>query len=213
MDHETNKQEPSSKEGGEMKIGGEISCPSLAIGQQVKVVYPRHAYDGKRGTIIGFSGIKEGEAVCEVQIEGESIAAGLRRSSLVKVEAACGDIQVGDKVWVLCHLREVLPDRTCKVEGSQGASFWTAIDACRPVEPANPPEILDSSSDPVNPSHYKQGGIECIEAIKAATGDGFIGYVWGNVLKYLWRWPKKGGVDDLKKARWYLDRLIKEVGE
>jgi hypothetical protein len=68
-------------------------------------------------------------------------------------------------------------------------------------------------ADPINPSHYKQGGIECIEAIKAATGDGFIGYVWGNVLKYLWRWPKKGGVDDLKKARWYLDRLIQEVGE
>ena len=68
-------------------------------------------------------------------------------------------------------------------------------------------------SDPVNPSHYKQGGIECIEAIKAATGEGFTGYVWGNVLKYLWRWPKKGGVEDLKKARWYLDRLIKEVGE
>jgi hypothetical protein len=68
-------------------------------------------------------------------------------------------------------------------------------------------------ADPINPSHYKQGGIECIEAIKAATGDGFIGYVWGNVIKYLWRWPKKGGVDDLKKARWYLDRLIQEVGE
>jgi hypothetical protein len=74
-------------------------------------------------------------------------------------------------------------------------------------------EARGRTSDPVNPSHYKQGGIECIEAIKAATGDGFIGYVWGNVLKYLWRWPKKGGVDDLKKARWYLDRLIKEVGE
>jgi hypothetical protein len=73
-------------------------------------------------------------------------------------------------------------------------------------------ERIDQS-DPINPSHYKQGGIECIEAIKAATGEGFIGYVWGNVLKYLWRWPKKGGVDDLKKARWYLDRLIKEVGE
>jgi hypothetical protein len=69
------------------------------------------------------------------------------------------------------------------------------------------------ASDPINPSHYKQGGIECIEAIKAATGDGFVGYVWGNVLKYLWRWPKKGGIDDLKKARWYLDRLIQEVGE
>jgi hypothetical protein len=74
-------------------------------------------------------------------------------------------------------------------------------------------EARGRASDPVNPSHYKQGGIECIEAIKAATGEGFIGYVWGNVLKYLWRWPKKGGVEDLKKARWYLDRLIEEVGE
>jgi hypothetical protein len=74
-------------------------------------------------------------------------------------------------------------------------------------------EARGRANDPINPSHYKQGGIECIEAIKAATGEGFIGYVWGNVLKYLWRWPKKGGVGDLKKARWYLDRLIKEVGE
>ena len=76
--------------------------------------------------------------------------------------------------------------------------------------------IMDArgrTSDPVNPSHYKQGGIECIEAIKAATGEGFPDYLRGNVLKYLWRWPKKNGVDDLKKARWYLDRLIKEVGE
>jgi hypothetical protein len=67
--------------------------------------------------------------------------------------------------------------------------------------------------DPINPSHYKQGGIECIEAIKAALGEGFPDYLRGNVMKYLWRWPKKGGVDDLKKARWYLDRLIEEVSE
>jgi hypothetical protein len=80
---------------------------------------------------------------------------------------------------------------------------WCSIDQLERIDKA----------DPINPSHYKQGGIECIDAIKAATGDGFVGYVWGNVLKYLWRWPKKGGVDDLKKARWYLDRLIKEVGE
>jgi hypothetical protein len=107
-----------------------------------------------------------------------------------------------------------LAERTMK-------AIWAANDAVNgtPITKeslateSNRPEIPDSSSDPVNPSHYKQGGIECIEAIKAATGDGFIGYVWGNVLKYLWRWPKKGGVDDLKKARWYLDRLIREAGE
>ena len=80
-------------------------------------------------------------------------------------------------------------------------------------EPSNSPKIPNSSSDPINPSHYKQGGIECIEAIRAALGKGFLGYLRGNVIKYLWRYDKKNGVEDLKKARWYLDRLIKEVGE
>jgi hypothetical protein len=73
-------------------------------------------------------------------------------------------------------------------------------------------ERIDKA-DPINPSHYKQGGIECIEAIKAATGEGFPDYLRGNVLKYLWRYKEKGGVDDLRKSAWYLDRLIKEVGE
>jgi hypothetical protein len=67
--------------------------------------------------------------------------------------------------------------------------------------------------DNVNhPAHYNQGGIECIEAIKAALGDGFPDYLRGNVIKYLWRYDLKGGVEDLKKAAWYLDRAIKEMG-
>jgi hypothetical protein len=64
--------------------------------------------------------------------------------------------------------------------------------------------------DPVNPSHYKQGSIECIEAMKVALGGGFLGYLRGNAIKYLWKYDKKNGIEDLKKARWYLDRLIQE---
>jgi hypothetical protein len=68
--------------------------------------------------------------------------------------------------------------------------------------------------DNVNhPSHYNQSGIEAIEAVKAATGDGFEGYLQGNIMKYLWRYKYKNGLEDLKKAQWYLDRLIKEVGD
>jgi hypothetical protein len=68
------------------------------------------------------------------------------------------------------------------------------------------------SSDPVNhPAHYTQGGIECIEALKAALGfEGFKAYCRGNTIKYLWRTEHKNKVQDLKKARWYLDRLIEE---
>jgi len=108
-----------------------------------------------------------------------------------------GGVKVGDKVWVLAEV-ELAERQDLRLRFQNGWTSWAPASDCRPAEPANSPEILDGSSDPVNPSHYKQGGIECIEAIKAATGEGFIGYVWGNVLKYLWRWPKKGGVDDLK---------------
>lgn len=67
-------------------------------------------------------------------------------------------------------------------------------------------------SDPVNhPSHYTNGGIECIDAIQAATEhlNGFEGLLTGQVIKYCWRWKlKELPVQDLKKARWYLDKLI-----
>ena len=59
-----------------------------------------------------------------------------------------------------------------------------------------------------NPPHYNQAGIECLDAIEAATGDGFEHYLQGNILKYLWRYRYKNGIEDLKKARFYLDKLI-----
>tara|TARA_R100000700_G_scaffold14066_2_gene19839 strand:- start:3123 stop:3344 length:222 start_codon:yes stop_codon:yes gene_type:complete len=64
-----------------------------------------------------------------------------------------------------------------------------------------------------NPSHYNQAGVEAIDAIRAATGEGFEYYLQGNILKYLWRYRYKNGVEDLKKAEWYLKVLIEEVGE
>jgi hypothetical protein len=68
--------------------------------------------------------------------------------------------------------------------------------------------------DNVNhPSHYTQGAIECIDAIKEAT-KGLLGIeavCTANIIKYVWRWKFKNGVEDLHKARWYLDRLIDEV--
>ena len=65
-----------------------------------------------------------------------------------------------------------------------------------------------------NPSHYSHGEIECIDAIAAAlTPDELKGFVKGNVIKYLWRTEHKGGLEDLKKARWYLDYLIKKLSQ
>ncbi len=80
-----------------------------------------------------------------------------------------------------------------------------------PVPWATIPERPVLQEDKVNhPSHYKdQGSIECIEAIESQlTPEEYQGYLRGNCVKYLWRWKNKGGVEDLKKTRWYLDRLI-----
>lgn len=64
--------------------------------------------------------------------------------------------------------------------------------------------------DNVNkPAHYGQGDIECIDYIKdILTDEELIGYYRGNVAKYLHRWRYKNGLEDLKKARWYLEALI-----
>lgn len=71
----------------------------------------------------------------------------------------------------------------------------------------------DDQTDMVNsPPHYSQGSIECIDAMKAALGaEGFKAYCRGNILKYVWRTEAKNGVQDLEKARWYLNRLINEL--
>jgi hypothetical protein len=62
--------------------------------------------------------------------------------------------------------------------------------------------------DPINPSHYKNA-IETIDAIEASmTPEAFRGYLKGNVLKYVTRYEKKNGLEDLKKADWYLSKLI-----
>ena len=79
-----------------------------------------------------------------------------------------------------------------------------------PVPWAVKEEVPVVKEDQVNhPSHYTDGGIECIEAIEAQlTAEEYQGYLRGNCVKYLWRWRHKGGKTDLAKAQWYLDRLL-----
>lgn len=64
-----------------------------------------------------------------------------------------------------------------------------------------------------HPNHYLQGGRETIETIKDVTGEGFKGYLEGNIIKYISRYKYKNGAEDLNKAAWYLNKLITEVEE
>jgi hypothetical protein len=51
------------------------------------------------------------------------------------------------------------------------------------------------------------------ESMASATGDGYEYYLQGNIIKYLWRYRYKNGVQDLEKAQWYLDKLIEEIND
>lgn len=69
-------------------------------------------------------------------------------------------------------------------------------------------------NDMVNhPAHYTAGGIECIDALAAATTglEGVEAVCTANAIKYLWRWKYKNGKEDLEKAKWYINHLIEEL--
>ena len=65
-------------------------------------------------------------------------------------------------------------------------------------------------ADAINPSHYKQGKVECIDALESATVNktGLEAVCVANVIKYLWRYESKNGLEDVRKAQWYLAKLI-----
>jgi len=74
--------------------------------------------------------------------------------------------------------------------------------------------VSDAAYDAVNrPSYYNKGGIECIDAVTAAISNlkGVEAHMTASALQYLWRWKEKNGAEDLRKARWFLDKLIEET--
>ena len=87
--------------------------------------------------------------------------------------------------------------------------------ALEPLTKEDRPIKMPDSNKPDNvnhPKHYLKGGLECIQVIKAQlTPQQYEGYLYGNVLKYMWRWPEKNGIEDLRKAAHYLMWLQEEV--
>lgn len=127
-----------------------------------------------------------------------------------------------------CELRKKYDAKTDKYTNDYGCVFDDMddemLDKCyswyKELDPAAcenaEVECCDKEPDMdmVNhPTHYTQGGIECIDALKAATVSktGIEAVCTANAIKYLWRYEEKSGIEDVKKARWYIDRLIKEL--
>lgn len=120
--------------------------------------------------------------------------------------------------WVLCSdpfWKEKAEDCDCRWRDMNDKDLDECIDfigatnsKTQIVNPSNAkPDMV------CHPPHYNQGGIECIDAIKAATVNkrGIEAVCVANVIKYLFRYETKNGLEDVKKAAWYIDRLIKEL--
>ena len=110
--------------------------------------------------------------------------------------------------------RELLfPNKPGEPEKTGFRACYDAAQCPEEIEPKNSLRGEDKSDNVDHPSHYTQGGIECIDAIRAAlTPEEFRGMCKGNALKYIWRERHKGGIEDLKKARWYLGKIIEIEG-
>ena len=117
-----------------------------------------------------------------------------------------GADSVAEKTWFAPVTTAASPD-TIQIFG---AAMTECKDGVCPVPWAVKEEAPVVQEDEVNhPPHYTDGEIECIEAIEASlTPEEFRGYCKGNLMKYNWRERLKGGTKSLKKAQWYLDRLI-----
>ena len=117
-------------------------------------------------------------------------------------------ITYDNEAKVVCY--DMCNDQSCIAYGAE----CLGKDKCHfyvenAFEMSKEPEPPAENNAVKHPSHYTQGGIECIKAIEASmTPEEFQGYCKGNVMKYIWRWREKNGLEDLKKAQVYLGWMI-----
>lgn len=93
---------------------------------------------------------------------------------------------------------------------SENIENWKKLSEQHPAVEKGGDKLKDNVN---NPEHYNQGGIECIAYLEDNLGEGYDYYLEGNVKKYLHRWRYKGEskdkkIEDLRKAAWYLGKLI-----
>lgn len=101
-----------------------------------------------------------------------------------------------------CHCEDCQTGTVTQAENL--AKRYSAADLISDIGPV---DLYDAVN---HPEHYNQGGIEFIDALESAQSEEeHNGYLQGNAMKYLWRYQHKGkALEDLKKAQWYLKRLI-----
>ena len=136
----------------------------------------------------------------------------------------CKNFNVGDKVIVKGKVTEVFPtkgshDVLCVVKLEDGDMIrkdQTYLYHYAITETTKKDDEMAALSDNINrPAYYTAGKVECIDALESATVNltGIEAVCTANAIKYLWRWKQKNGVEDLQKAKWYIERLIEKEQE
>ena len=136
----------------------------------------------------------------------------MKLSDMWKNDIFIRDLDTGEKLWCSAESVQFDPGAN-EVKVPPNAVFKSADEQIKDLGALAKHLPLE---DTVNhPNHYTASTLETIDAIEAMVGQAgwspATGYRLGNVLKYLWRHAHKGGLESLKKARWYLDREIAAV--
>ena len=130
----------------------------------------------------------------------------MTRDEMVRTLVKFCDEQTGCSY---CLLKKFLGEDYCDFDEWSDDKLAIAYDHVYKNMDENVPDMVN------HPQHYTQGGIECIDALKAATVGkrGIEAVCVANVIKYLWRYEEKNGIEDVRKAKWYVERLLKELEE
>ena len=132
---------------------------------------------------------------------------------IVRVACDWSDMPI-DSVW---EVSSITNDEEIQVSGQEGVSwlsknFELVEDSVGKdnKEQSTTEQVVDNVN---SPNHYASQSIECIVAMEAMlSSEEFIGYLRGNIFKYQWRYKQKNGLEDLKKAQWYQNKLIEKEG-
>ncbi len=131
-----------------------------------------------------------------------------KQNTVVHIEeegVSCGSLSYAK------YLHPNTPIEKYKVKQDEVAKWFVGATNDMKAFSSNGVSMKNENNDKVNnPTHYTAGGIETLDYIKAKVSD-YPSYAAGNILKYVSRYEHKNGIEDLKKAQFYLNDLIKEM--
>lgn len=131
-----------------------------------------------------------------------------KQNTVVHIEeegVSCGSLSYAK------YLHPNTPIEKYKVKQDEVAKWFVGATNGMKAFSSNGVSMKNENNDKVNnPTHYTAGGIETLDYIKAKVSD-YPSYAAGNILKYVSRYEHKNGIEDLKKAQFYLNDLIKEM--